>query len=276
MPRTEVRASGNKETVPHETVAARRSHRACRRRPRARPGRGGRQRLQLVRLHRRGHDREVRGRDRDQGQLRRLRQQRAGRGQAPRRQLGLRRRRPLGLLPRAPGRGRPLPAARQVEAPQPRQHGSRRDGGDRRARSGQHSSPSTTCGAPPAIGYNVAKVKERLGDHAARHLGPRVQARGRRQARRLRRDAARCAGRDHGVGAQLSRARSELGERRRPRQGRSAADVDPAARPLLQLVASTSTISATAKSASRSATRATCSSPRPRRRKPMPASRSPT
>ena len=106
-------------------------------------------------------DRQVRGGDRHQGQLRRVRQQRAGRGQAPRRQLGLRRRRALGLLPRAPGRRRPVPAARQVQAPQPRQHGPRRHGGDRRARSGQRARRRLH------VGHHRHRLQRRQGQPSA-------------------------------------------------------------------------------------------------------------
>ena len=57
----------------------------------ARAGQQDRPRLQLVGLYRRGHGREVRGGDRDQGRLRRLRLERGAGGEAPRRQLRLRR-----------------------------------------------------------------------------------------------------------------------------------------------------------------------------------------
>ena len=83
-------------------------------------------RLQLVGLHRRGHGREVRGGDRDQGRLRRLRLERGAGGEAARRQLRLRRGGADLELPAAPGRGRRLPAARQVEAAEPRRTWTRR------------------------------------------------------------------------------------------------------------------------------------------------------
>ena len=108
-------------------------------------------RLQLVRLHRRGHGREVRGGDRDQGRLRRLRLERGAGGEAARRQLGLRRG-GADLAASCSGRsaaGR-LPAARQVEAAEPREHGPGADGAGRPPTIRTTSMRSSTCGARSA------------------------------------------------------------------------------------------------------------------------------
>ena len=64
-----------------------------------RGGRGaGRQRLQLVGLHRSGDAGEIHRRDGHQGQLRRVRFERSARDEAARRQYRLRRRRPVRFL----------------------------------------------------------------------------------------------------------------------------------------------------------------------------------
>ena len=57
---------------------------------------------------------------------------------------------PTGQLPGAPDRGRRVPEARQVEDPQPRQHVGRRHRARPPSTTRATSTPSTTCGAPPA------------------------------------------------------------------------------------------------------------------------------
>ena len=71
---------------------------------------------------------------------------------------------PTRRLPGAPDRGRRLPEARQVEAAEPREHGP---GGD--AARADATIPATSMRVnymwgTTGIGYNVAKVKEALGD----------------------------------------------------------------------------------------------------------------
>ena len=63
---------------------------------------------------------------------------------------------------RAPDQGRHVHAARQVEAAQPRQHVADHHAAHGRPTTRATSMPSTTCGAPIGLGYNVDKVKERL------------------------------------------------------------------------------------------------------------------
>ena len=97
-----------------------------------------RQRLQLVRLHRRVDHRGVHQGDRHQGRLRRLRFQRNSRDQASGRRQRLRHRRSdrSNFLARQIA-GRRLPEARQVEAAQSLQHVGRRHRARRQIRSGQ-------------------------------------------------------------------------------------------------------------------------------------------
>ena len=126
------------------------------------------------------------------------------------------------------------------------------------------SSRSTTCGARPAIGYNVAKVKERLGDMPLDTwdlvFKPEVVAK-----------LADC-------GVTLLDAPAEIMASALNYLGldpnsESADDLAKAEALLMSIrpyvryfnSRSTSTTSATAKSASRSAIRATCSSRRPPR-----------
>ena len=118
------------------------------------------------------------------------------------------------------------------------------------------------------IGYNVAKVTERLGDTPVDSwdlvFKPEVVG----QARRLRRRP--CSTRRP---RSWPRALNYLGldpnseSAEDLAKAEDAADVGPARTSATSTRASTSTISATAKSASRSATRATCSSPPSRGRR---------
>ena len=91
------------------------------RRSRRRRRGAGRQHLQLVGLHRPEGARRLHPRDRDQGRLRHLRQQRDPGDQAAGRPVRLRHRRAVRALPAAADPGRRLPAPRQVQAEEPRQ-----------------------------------------------------------------------------------------------------------------------------------------------------------
>ncbi len=163
------------------------------------PGRNGPQRLQLVRLHRRGHHRQVRGRDRHQGQLRRLRQQRdwsrpscwpaipAMTSSCPR-AIFLERQIAAGLF--LPLDKSKLPNLANMD---PDVMATAAD-----PRSGQRPLGRLYDGAPPASATTSPRSPSALGDQPDRHLGHGVQARDRRQARRLRRHHARRPGRGHG------------------------------------------------------------------------------
>ena len=143
-----------------------------------RPGRGkGRQRLQLVRLHRRGRCWRLREGNRHQGQLRRVRQQRGARDQAARRQLRLRR--GGAVRPRSSsGRSRPA-CSRSSTSPSCRtgRTWTRTSCSAWRAMTRATSTRSTTCGAPTRIGYNVKKVQAIGPEGAGRQLGAGVRAR---------------------------------------------------------------------------------------------------
>ena len=88
------------------------------------------------------------------------------------------------------------------------------------------------------IGYNVDKVKERLGDgRPRRQLEAALRSRVRREARRLRHHAARLGDRRAAERARLSRARPDLDQRRGLREGGEAHRGGAALYPLLPLVA---------------------------------------
>ena len=99
---------------------------------RRRPGAEGRKRLQLVGLRRPGGAREVHRRNRCPGSLRRLRFERGSRDQAAHGAVGLRRRRPERVLPRATGQGRRVSSARPGQAAERHEHRP----GNRAARGG--------------------------------------------------------------------------------------------------------------------------------------------
>ena len=117
-----------------------------------------RQRLQLVRLHRpAGASQDFEKRVRHQGQLRRLRQERGARDQAPHGQYRLRRRGAVGAVPRAPDPGgrrsrsstsRELPNLKYLDPDVAAQR--------RAVRSRQPVRAPITCGSPPGLGYNAA------------------------------------------------------------------------------------------------------------------------
>ena len=184
----------------------------------------GRQRLQLVGLHRRVDPRRLHQGDRHQGRLRRLRFQRDPGDQAARRRLRLRRRRA----------DRPQFLARQIQAgvfqkldksklPEPRQHvGRDRRSGSQTYDPGNEYSINYMWGTT-GIGYNVDKIKERC---PTRRSTPGTMSSSRRSSSKL----ADCgvyvldAPDDmHPGGAELSRPRSRT-RRTRPRlaQGRGA------------------------------------------------------
>ena len=149
------------------------------------PGRCG-QCLQLVGLYRRGRARTIRGRDRHQGRLRRLRQQRGAGDQAARRGHRIRRGRADGQLPAAPDPGRRVHGARHVEAAQSGAYVGSDHGPASPSTIPATSTPSITCGEPPGIGYNVDAAKARLGTRADRQLVGAAGAGKSRQVRGLR------------------------------------------------------------------------------------------
>ena len=132
--------------------------------------RGGQhpQRLQLVRLYRRRHGLELRGRDRHQGQLRHLRQQRGAGGQAARRQLRLRRRRADRRARSWRGRSRPASIRSSTSPSSPTTAISTRRSSKpvANARSGQRSTACPICGARSASATTSTKVKAALGADA--------------------------------------------------------------------------------------------------------------
>ena len=171
---------------------------------RLRPGAG--QRLQLVRLYRRGPAKGLREGQRHQGQLHDLRFQRDPRSQAARRPLGLRRRGAdrFAIL-RAPARRRPLQAARQGQAQEPQEPRSRDHGAARQVRSRQ-------CPRHPLdVGHHGHRLQRRRhqeahGRRAGRFAEDDLRSRGRVEVRRLRRHGARQRHRRLPGGAEVSRA----------------------------------------------------------------------
>ena len=124
-------------------------------------GRKSPEHLQLVRLHCRGHRQELRKRDRHQGPLRRVRQQRDPAFEAGGRQVGLRHRgadRAVG----APADGRQAAAqARQEQADQPGQPRSGDPGQAGQARPGQRA-PGRL-----AVGVHHGRHQRRQGQGGA-------------------------------------------------------------------------------------------------------------
>ena len=148
-------------------------------------GRKDRQRPQLVRLHRRHDGRGLREGDRDQGHLRRVRLERGAGDQAALGPLGLRRGRADRAFPRAPDQGGRVPAARQVEAAEPQEHGPGAHAARRRARPGQ------PVFADLPLGHDRPRLQPGHGQEGARHrhrrqLGDPAGPREREEARQVR------------------------------------------------------------------------------------------
>ena len=173
---------------------------ALRRRPE------GAEHLQLVGLHRRRHDQELRERDRHQGQLRQLRHQRDPARQARRRPDRLRHRRPRRALREDADRGRPAAEARPLQAQQLEQP---RPGAAQAAR---HRRPGQPVPGRLALGLRHGRHQRAQGQGGARRpadagerLEPDLRPEVRDQAEGLRRQLPRLGLRGAAGGAALCR-----------------------------------------------------------------------